>query len=200
MHPQFFFCIFWNLSFLLFPAENLWGNTRTWVLNFLYPYCMELAFFHEAEWKLVFFMLVWVVFIIYRVRVYRVVFIISLCRSCVCLRFHHELAHRPGRYASRRWPNSIATLQCCNPYYRRIQGSVNDEVTSVDEDSFFELLTRFQSKRMDDQRCTLEGGDAPAQPLHNLLENDDGAPTFNGGLPAHLRSSNIELIYSIVCL
>ena len=25
----------------------------------------------------------------------------------------------------------------------------------MDEDSFFELLSRFQSKRMDDQRCTL---------------------------------------------
>ncbi|XP_042893915.1 G-protein-signaling modulator 2-like isoform X5 [Penaeus japonicus] len=32
--------------------------------------------------------------------------------------------------------------------------SVNEE-SSMDEDSFFELLSRFQSKRMDDQRCTL---------------------------------------------
>ncbi|XP_071528691.1 G-protein-signaling modulator 2 isoform X1 [Panulirus ornatus] len=32
--------------------------------------------------------------------------------------------------------------------------SVNEE-SSMDDDSFFELLSRFQSKRMDDQRCTL---------------------------------------------
>ncbi|XP_045104160.1 G-protein-signaling modulator 1-like isoform X5 [Portunus trituberculatus] len=32
--------------------------------------------------------------------------------------------------------------------------SINEE-SSMDDDSFFELLSRFQSKRMDDQRCTL---------------------------------------------
>ncbi|XP_042224876.1 G-protein-signaling modulator 2-like isoform X1 [Homarus americanus] len=32
--------------------------------------------------------------------------------------------------------------------------SVNEE-SSMDDESFFELLSRFQSKRMDDQRCTL---------------------------------------------
>ena len=64
---------------------------------------------------------------------------------------------------------------------------MNDEGNSVDEDSFFELLTRFQSKRMDDQRCTLaseDGEDEGAStPLPQLLENDDGAPTLNGGPP-----------------
>lgn len=35
-----------------------------------------------------------------------------------------------------------------------LKTSVNEE-SSMDEDSFFELLSRFQSKRMDDQRCTL---------------------------------------------
>ncbi|XP_071528701.1 G-protein-signaling modulator 2 isoform X4 [Panulirus ornatus] len=35
-----------------------------------------------------------------------------------------------------------------------LKASVNEE-SSMDDDSFFELLSRFQSKRMDDQRCTL---------------------------------------------
>ena len=66
------------------------------------------------------------------------------------------------------------------------QGSVNDE-GSVDEDSFFELLTKFQSKRMDDQRCRLSQPSATAvQPNNILFENDDGAPPprVNGTLLA----------------
>uniref|UniRef100_A0A6A7G3Y8 G-protein-signaling modulator 2-like n=1 Tax=Hirondellea gigas TaxID=1518452 RepID=A0A6A7G3Y8_9CRUS len=70
-----------------------------------------------------------------------------------------------------------------------LKASVNDEANSVDEDSFFDLLTRFQSKRMDDQRCTLAGEEGEEDPQllsaeqHHrqmLIENDDGAPTLNG--------------------
>ncbi|CAL4061356.1 unnamed protein product, partial [Meganyctiphanes norvegica] len=49
--------------------------------------------------------------------------------------------------------------------------SVNEE-SSMDEDSFFELLSRFQSKRMDDQRCTLslESGSKENSPLHTAVD------------------------------
>ena len=62
------------------------------------------------------------------------------------------------------------------------QSSVNDEGNSIDEDSFFELLTRFQSKRMDDQRCTLVGEEADSAPIvpPHIIDNDDGAPMVNG--------------------
>lgn len=44
----------------------------------------------------------------------------------------------------------------------------------MDEDSFFELLTRFQSRRIDDQRCSfrlLES--APATPAHPDTKSKD---------------------------
>ncbi|XP_018025343.1 G-protein-signaling modulator 2 [Hyalella azteca] len=81
-----------------------------------------------------------------------------------------------------------SSRQRCTPNRTRLasvpshdlNGSVNDEGNNVDEDSFFELLTRFQSTRMDDQRCTLAGEGAP-QP-RPLPENDDGAPVLNGAV------------------
>ncbi|KAG1666927.1 G-protein-signaling modulator 2 [Nymphon striatum] len=45
-------------------------------------------------------------------------------------------------------------------------GSESDR--SMDEDSFFELVTRFQSKRMDDQRCSL-----------TILDNKENEPAYS---------------------
>lgn len=45
-----------------------------------------------------------------------------------------------------------------------------------DEDSFFDLLSRFQSKRMDDQRCSLKKSDNK----ENSHANNNGFPVFKG--------------------
>ncbi|KAE8748698.1 hypothetical protein FOCC_FOCC004501 [Frankliniella occidentalis] len=45
-----------------------------------------------------------------------------------------------------------------------------------DEDSFFDLLSRFQSKRMDDQRCSLKKSDNK----ENTHANNNGFPVFKG--------------------
>ena len=37
------------ISFLLFPCESVWENTRAWVLNFLWPYWMVLNFFAKRH-------------------------------------------------------------------------------------------------------------------------------------------------------
>ncbi|KAF2361686.1 GoLoco motif [Trinorchestia longiramus] len=90
----------------------------------------------------------------------------------------------PSTPTTGRPPRTPTRTRLCSVPSHDLNGSVNDEGNSVDEDSFFELLTRFQSTRMDDQRCTLageEGGDtAPRHPLPYLVENDDGAPSLNG--------------------
>lgn len=46
-------------------------------------------------------------------------------------------------------------------------------VKNEDEDSFFDLLSRFQSKRMDDQRCTLTIANKENKNVSNLPR--DGA-------------------------
>lgn len=42
-----------------------------------------------------------------------------------------------------------------------------------DEDSFFDLLSRFQSKRMDDQRCSLSVDNKENKNIVNLPQNDE---------------------------
>lgn len=55
----------------------------------------------------------------------------------------------------------------------------------MDDDSFFELLSRFQSKRMDDQRCTLSidsnKDDPPDQPPQRqiLTRREGGSLSSN---------------------
>jgi len=44
-----------------------------------------------------------------------------------------------------------------------------------DEDSFFDLLSRFQSKRMDDQRCSLKKSDNKEN-----THSNNGVPIFKG--------------------
>lgn len=60
--------------------------------------------------------------------------------------------------------------------------SVNEEA-SMDEDSFFELLSRFQSKRMDDQRCTLS--------IDNNKENQPQQPA-QPPLSAHRDAGSLS--------
>lgn len=54
----------------------------------------------------------------------------------------------------------------------------NDLENSIDEESFFDLLSRFQSKRMDDQRCSLA-----------LLENKENNQLLGNHPPSSLSSS-----------
>ncbi|XP_063865896.1 G-protein-signaling modulator 2-like isoform X5 [Scylla paramamosain] len=54
--------------------------------------------------------------------------------------------------------------------------SINEE-SSMDDDSFFELLSRFQSKRMDDQRCTLSiDGNKENHPNQQQKSDRSAAP------------------------
>lgn len=78
-----------------------------------------------------------------------------------------------------------------------------NEESGMDVDSFFELLSKFQSKRMDDQRCTLsidsnkenkepspaspneENPAAQAQssrPVHRPQSSPSASPNANGGI------------------
>nr|XP_045608187.1 G-protein-signaling modulator 2-like isoform X3 [Procambarus clarkii] len=62
--------------------------------------------------------------------------------------------------------------------------SVNEE-SSMDDDSFFELLSRFQSKRMDDQRCTLSidsnKENQPEQPQQQVPTRREGGSLSSTG-------------------
>lgn len=51
--------------------------------------------------------------------------------------------------------------------------------TNEDEDSFFDLLSRFQSERMDDQRCSLS---ITSENKENLNSN---SPSFSNGMYEH---------------
>ncbi|XP_063865897.1 G-protein-signaling modulator 2-like isoform X6 [Scylla paramamosain] len=57
-----------------------------------------------------------------------------------------------------------------------LKKSINEE-SSMDDDSFFELLSRFQSKRMDDQRCTLSiDGNKENHPNQQQKSDRSAAP------------------------
>lgn len=58
-------------------------------------------------------------------------------------------------------------------YLRIYVGLQAENNQNEEEDNFFDLLSRFQSKRMDDQRCSLT--------LQNALEEE---PDKNGAEPA----------------
>ncbi|XP_069171961.1 G-protein-signaling modulator 2 isoform X19 [Procambarus clarkii] len=65
-----------------------------------------------------------------------------------------------------------------------LKASVNEE-SSMDDDSFFELLSRFQSKRMDDQRCTLSidsnKENQPEQPQQQVPTRREGGSLSSTG-------------------
>ncbi|XP_076050082.1 G-protein-signaling modulator 2-like [Oratosquilla oratoria] len=58
--------------------------------------------------------------------------------------------------------------------------SLNEE-SSMDDDSFFELLSRFQSKRMDDQRCTLTVESNKENSSTNNNSNNTAEPSNTSG-------------------
>lgn len=71
------------------------------------------------------------------------------------------------------------------------QNGIGDD---MDEDSFFELLTRFQSRRIDDQRCSfrlLESASVTAE------HTSDAKETKNKELPP---SSGVYTSFHKVCL
>lgn len=69
--------------------------------------------------------------------------------------------------------------------------SAHNKSGLLDEEEFFDFISRFQSKRMDDQRCTLSvpssnGAAAPAKPpaARNPSTNNHPAPVMPGAPPA----------------
>lgn len=123
-------------------------------------------------------------------------------------------------------PSSKLTLVIVtsNNSHWSFQKSVNEE-SSMDDESFFELLSRFQSKRMDDQRCTLsidsnkddqpnqaqqqiistnrEGGSLSSNESTNGTTNtsDSGASKFSffffAQICIHCKRPHIETVHNI---
>ena len=83
----------------------------------------------------------------------------------------------------------ICLVNCINYSLKDLEGS-------MDEDSFFDLLSRFQSKRMDDQRCSLVLSENKEnnQLLGNALSNFPASASHTHTSAANVdKGMNIEL-------